>query len=179
MAEAQLRINREPAPVDLPDLVEVLATRIAATGLDRQLRQFALRCLTTLPAGDRLCHGDLHPANVLITAGQPAVIDWGNATRAAPDADLARTMLLLLLLLLLRHADPLPGTSPLTRSMIAAGRTAFTRAFVRAYRHRSAQPPRQVDQWTIVHAAARLAEGITVEEPILVEIIRRAWLRRR
>lgn len=40
-------------------------------------------------------HGDLHPGNVLLTAGGPVVIDWEGTSVGARDADTATTWLLL------------------------------------------------------------------------------------
>jgi aminoglycoside phosphotransferase (APT) family kinase protein len=126
-----------------------------------------LRTLDGLPAGDRLCHGDFHPGNVLLTAGRTAVIDWVGATRGSPEADHART------LLLLRWADPLPDTSVFSRALIRAGRSMLADRYARIYQ-RGATRLRQVDRWLIVHAAARLAEGIQAEEAMLLGMLERA-----
>jgi len=88
--------------------------------------------------------------------------------RGVPEADLARTMLLL------KQADPLPGTSPLFRGLMAAGRSLFARAFARAYPQRTTDPVKQINSWAIIHAA-RLAEGIKAEEPRLIAFLDRAW----
>jgi len=45
--------------------------------------------------GNRLLHLDLHPANVIITGDGPRVVDWANAARGAPAADVACTWLIL------------------------------------------------------------------------------------
>jgi aminoglycoside phosphotransferase (APT) family kinase protein len=45
--------------------------------------------------GDRLVHFDLHPLNVLLSAGGPVVIDWSNATRGEGLSDVAVTYVLL------------------------------------------------------------------------------------
>lgn len=45
--------------------------------------------------GTGLLHLDLHPLNVLITEEGPRVIDWANAARGAPGADLANTWLVM------------------------------------------------------------------------------------
>ncbi|MEU9836767.1 phosphotransferase [Streptosporangium sp. NPDC048047] len=45
--------------------------------------------------GNRLLHLDLHPANVILTADGPKVVDWANAARGAAGADVACTWLLL------------------------------------------------------------------------------------
>ena len=78
-------------------------------------------------------------------------------------------------MLLLEQADPLPGTPILFRGLMAAGRSLFARAFARRYRQRTHDPLKQVDSWAIAHAAARLAEGITVEEPRLIAFLVGAW----
>jgi aminoglycoside phosphotransferase (APT) family kinase protein len=120
------------------------------------------------PSGDRLCHGDYHPGNVLVAAGRITVIDWAGAARCVPEADHART------LLLLRWADPLPDTPLISRGLISAGRAIFTYEYTRAYAGRSNTPLRQVNQWLFVHVAARLSEGTDVERPRLTEILDRA-----
>ena len=168
LARAQLRIHAVPAPADLPDLRERLAARIGAADLSQPLRDFALRTLEGLPAGDRLCHGDLHPGNVLVAADRVTVIDWTTATRGVPAADLARTILIL------RNGAPLPGSSRLLRVLLATGRSAFAGAFERTYRRHCADRPQQVAQWTVVHAAARLTEDIAPERPRLVDLLDRA-----
>jgi hypothetical protein len=169
LAGAHLAIHKVSAPPELPDLREVLAARVAAADLPAQLRGFVLRILDQLPPGDRLCHGDFHPGNVLVAAEGVGVIDWANATRGVPEADHART------LLLLRWADPLPGTPLLFRGLMAAGRSVFTRTYARAYR--GGQPLRRVDSWLTVQIAARLTEGIEIERSTLLHLLDRVWRR--
>jgi Ser/Thr protein kinase RdoA (MazF antagonist) len=169
LAQAALRIHRIPAPPGLPDLIEVLGERISSADLDVRLRDFALRLLESLPAGDRLCHGDFHPGNAVVTADGASIIDWPAATRGIPAADFAFT------LLLLRQADPLPGTPLLSRMLLSAGRSAFASAFARAYRRGTDQPLLHLDQWMVVRAAARLAEGIIAERRRLLGLVDNAY----
>ena len=42
-----------------------------------------LAWLDTLPDGQRFCHGDYHPGNVILTKAGPIVIDWMTAPAAA------------------------------------------------------------------------------------------------
>jgi phosphotransferase family enzyme len=137
LATAHLAVHRAIAPSALPDLRQVLAARIQDAVLPPHLRSFATRILDALPDGDRLCHGDYHPGNVLLTADRTAVIDWAGAARGTGEADHART------LLLLRWANPLPGTPLPSRALIAAGRSLLARRYTRTYR-RGAPPVRQV-----------------------------------
>jgi aminoglycoside phosphotransferase len=167
LAKAHRAVHEVRAPEDLPDLRQVLAARIDDAALPQPLRAFALRVLDGLPTGDRLCHGDFHPGNVLVAADRVGVIDWANAARGLPEADHART------LLLLRWADPLPGTPLITRGLMAAGRSVFAHQYARTYGGSQHRLP-QVDSWLTVHAAARLAESIEVEQPTLIGLIERA-----
>lgn len=49
------------------------------------------RTLMALPQSGILCHGDLHPGNILITSGgSPVIIDWISAIDANPLVDVAR-----------------------------------------------------------------------------------------
>jgi len=166
LATAQLAVHRVAAPADLSDLPQVLAARIHEAGLPRNPLSFAMRVLDGLPDGDRLCHGDYHPGNVLLAADRTAVIDWAGAARGVPEADHART------LLLLRWADPLPGTPMLSRALIAAGRSLLAQRYARTYR-RGAPPVRHLDSWLLVHAAARLSEGIQAEQATLIGMLDR------
>jgi aminoglycoside phosphotransferase (APT) family kinase protein len=168
LAGAHLAVHSVQAPAELADLRQVLAERIRDAAIPRHLHDFVSGVLDGLPDGDRLCHGDLHPGNVLLTADRAAVIDWGAATRGAPEADHART------LLLLRWADPLPGTPPVSRALIAAGRALLAAAYARAYRHVRPPTAHQHRSWLVVNAAARLSEGIRTERESLIDRLERA-----
>ena len=91
----QAQLHEVGAPPELPELRRTLRERIdAAPHLPASTAAFARDLLARLPDGDRLCHGDFHPGNVIVAAGGDVLIDWSNAARGDPTADLARTMLL-------------------------------------------------------------------------------------
>lgn len=167
LAHAHLAVHAVAAPRDLPDLREVLAARIDDADLPSHLRAFALGVLAGLPDGDRLCHGDYHPGNVLADAVGVSVIDWVGAARGVPEADHART------LLLLRWANPLPGTPMAVRLLIATGRSVLARNYSRTYVRGSRRPLQHVTSWLAVQAAARLSEGIEAERATLITIVER------
>ena len=78
-----------------------------------------------LGGGDAILHLDLHPDNVMLTPRGPVVIDWSNAGRGDPDAEVAD------LWLIMSNAD-IPG-SPVQRALLRAGRKLFVRGFIRQF----------------------------------------------
>jgi len=79
----------------LADQHEVLRLQVEDARVPGAVRRAALATLARLPGGQRLCHGDLHPENVICTPDGPRVIDWQKATTGNPAGDVARTALLL------------------------------------------------------------------------------------
>jgi aminoglycoside phosphotransferase (APT) family kinase protein len=168
MAHLHARIHEAVAPASLPDLKAELRVRIEATGaLPVRLASYALDLLDTLPAGDRLCHGDLHPGNVLGTWAAPVAIDWGDASKGHPAADVARTEMLV------RFGDPPTGTSAPMRALMATGRGLLTRRYLSVYRRSSAADLSRLADWIVVRSAARFREGIEAEYEVLVRVIDR------
>src|SRR2546426_971994 len=53
----------------------------------RMLRD-VLALIDRLPPGDNLCHGDLTPGNVIMTADGPKLVDWVSAMRGPAVLDL-------------------------------------------------------------------------------------------
>jgi aminoglycoside phosphotransferase (APT) family kinase protein len=143
------------AAVDLPSQRAFAADRIrVAPDLEDAARSAALERLAHLDDGDRLCHGDFHPDNVVITSRGPVVLDWMNAVHGAPAGDVART------LLLLEHAVPPPGASLALRLLATGLRRVYALAYWRRYAQRSGLARADLDAWRLPLFAARLAEGI-------------------
>jgi aminoglycoside phosphotransferase (APT) family kinase protein len=167
MADIHARLNAVVAPTALPDLRTELAYRIrSVTSLRADLASWALSILDGLPDGDRLCHGDLHLGNILGGLDRPVVIDWGEAARGDPVADVANTWLLH------RMGQPPPGTPLHMRIALPLARGLVVSRYLNSYRR---QHPFDLDlyrRWQIVRVAARFYAGIHEEvEPLT------AWLR--
>lgn len=80
----------------LRSLVAKLAFRLdSADGLSAELRRRLRERLARLPNGDRLCHGDFHPLNLVGPPDAPVIVDWLDAASGPPAADACRTYLLL------------------------------------------------------------------------------------
>jgi aminoglycoside phosphotransferase (APT) family kinase protein len=167
LAESHAAINRVEAPAALPELKTMLAARIRETSLGPELKSFALEHVDAIPDGDRLSHGDFHPANVLVTGTGVSVIDWPNASRGHPGADHART------LLMLTAGDP-PPLPPHIRAIVAAGRRLFSRIYAGKYRRLVPVDRSLLQHAHIAHVAARIWEGIDVEIPKLTASLEKA-----
>lgn len=165
LADLHLEMHRQSAPT-LPSQRSQLEQSInAAKSLPDDLRTAALQALARLPDGDRLCHGDFHPENVLMTAKGPLIIDWMTANRGNPWADVARTHLLLTI-----------GQTPahiniLMRMLILVGRRTFYRAYLGRYQSQTPEGKQQFHAWIPVLAAARLNEEIANEQQALLAIV--------
>jgi aminoglycoside phosphotransferase (APT) family kinase protein len=122
--------------VDGPTMLDDLAARPwrvrrhARTLADLHRRLHAIPADDSLPArtappapGDVLVHGDLHPANVLMSPNGPVVIDWSNAGRGPAGADVADAWLLL--------AGTRPPGGRLMGLLVMALRARFLAEFLR------------------------------------------------
>ena len=154
-------------PRELPSLHDLLrATAERKSNLippDLLARELAL--LETLPEGDRLCHGDFHPGNILLRGDQPVIIDWANACRADRTADFARTSLLL------RVGAMPPGTPPHLRLLAAIVRKMFGRVYEAEYRRLARHDLSRFDDWLAVCAIDRLTDDIPGERGALLSLL--------
>ena len=133
-----------------------------AAQVEREALALAAAHAAGAPDGDRLCHGDFHPANVLDAADGPMVIDWTLAARGDPAADVARTRLLLL-------GGAVPDYAPLlARKLDRLGRRMLFGAYLHGYRRARALDLTLVRRWEHVCTVARLAEGIDAEREALL-----------
>lgn len=149
----------------LPRAVDRLTHAVErAPGLAETERASLLELIDQLPEGDAVCHGDFHPGNVYITERGPIVLDWMDATRGNPLADVARTAVLF-------RAAVLPPDLP-GRRVIELIRRTFRRVYLRRYFAAAPAEPERLAAWTAVIAGARLAERIPGEQTRLLSIVR-------
>jgi tRNA A-37 threonylcarbamoyl transferase component Bud32 len=152
------RVNDAPAPVILPQLHDSLRQRITQSEMvpDRYAH-LALEALSRLPRGDNLCHVDFHPGNVIMSGGEPVVIDWSIAATGSPEADFAQSQLILSL------GEPPPGSPPHLNALALVGRSLLLTAYRRAYRRSRRVNEDLVRGWRLPLAVARLAAEIKEE----------------
>ena len=92
LANLYTSVHRTPPPPDVISLREWIdaASQTSHDILPKHIVTDVLTLIDRLPPGDRLCHADLHPGNVIMTADGPRIIDWACALRAAAVFDIAR-----------------------------------------------------------------------------------------
>jgi tRNA A-37 threonylcarbamoyl transferase component Bud32 len=152
LAELQAGMHETGAVAGLPPQRQRLENKIRrAEGLSPRLRAAALDALAAMPQGERLCHGDFHFDNVLITARGPVVIDWIDAALGRPLADVARSSVILLGLL-----APGSGATWVERIAVRWHHRIYLRHYFRL------RPGGEVEfrAWRPIVAAARMSEGI-------------------
>ena len=65
------------------------------TSLNNHQKNKLIQLLKSLPDGDKICHGDFHPYNLLYHDDNIYIIDWIGALRGNPFADVAGSYLII------------------------------------------------------------------------------------
>ncbi|KKB13075.1 hypothetical protein VE25_03745 [Devosia geojensis] len=150
MARLHVDIHGRTAAA-LPRQRARLTRDIARTPLlGEPLRRRLLDGLAERPDGDRLCHGDFHPLNILGELEAPTVVDWLDASLGVPAADACRSYMLL-----------------------ARGWPDLADAYADAYARTAGIGRSEIDGWLPFVAAARLAEDVPEETEALVAMAER------
>ena len=89
MAKLQCQLHKVDAN-PLPKLTDFYAQEISSTPyLSKQLKEIILKLMNTLDTGKtNLCHGDIHPYNILYKDKKYWIIDWEDASKGDPAADI-------------------------------------------------------------------------------------------
>ena len=160
MAELHAEMHAMIPPADLPSQRQKLTEKIGrAKALGAHLQSRAVAALEAMPEGDRLCHGDFHPGNILVTPSGERIIDWLDASRGNRLADLARTTILLR-----GGAETSQIPSALLRAFVSLLRAAYVHYYFRLC-------PGSRDEyrrWLPIVAAARVDEEIPEVEAWLI-----------
>jgi Ser/Thr protein kinase RdoA (MazF antagonist) len=131
-----------------------------ADSLPAKLQPPLLKALESLPDGDRVCHGDFHPANVLLSGTDATIIDWIDASRGNPLADVARTSIITL---------GSAASTQVTNIVVKAFIRVFHSAYLKHYFHMRPAGTDEYRHWLPIVAGARLNENIPEVENWLVE----------
>ena len=128
--------------------------------------------LRALPDGNRLCHGDFHPDNVIVS-DKPWIIDWMTCSSGNPLGDIARSKLLI-------ETNEIPRNMPPAMRMIMGfGQWKLAQTYIAEYCRISKAKRRDIEAWMLPLYAARLAENLSESEKRIVHAKMRKEMKRR
>jgi uncharacterized protein (TIGR02172 family) len=163
LAALQFKINQLSFPGLMPYKDELTYTIQSSPHLNDHTRKKVLDILSGLQDGDRVCHGDFHPGNIMLTDKGAIVIDWITVRLGNPMADFARTSMIL-------TVGP-KGAGNQISPIVMGFIKVFHEVYGRHYLHLTPDKYNERHKWLTVIAAARLAEQIEPERQDLIAIV--------
>jgi len=92
-----------------------------------------------------VCHGDLHPLNVMVDGAGASVIDWTDAGLGQREADVSRTALLF-------HVAAIAASNQLERRVLSVAGPRMARRHLATYRKSAALDDTRMRRWEALHA---------------------------
>ena len=165
LAELHIQMHEQVLSVQIPPQHEKLTRKLnQAKILPSSIRDSLIERLNSMPVDDRICHGDFHPANVLLSEDGGFIIDWVDTTQGNPLMDVARTSILMKGLIFTRQ---IPNWYLRFLSLL------FHTAYVGYYFRIRPQSKEAYQSWLPIVAGARLSENIPGLENWLLEQARK------
>lgn len=124
-----------------------------AAALQDEVKEKLLEQMRHMTYRSVICHGDLHPHNMLLADQQVTIIDWVDATAGDLRADVYRTYLLID-----GHSAPL------------------AELYLQLYCSKGKLAREEIFQWAAIVAGARLAEHHSQEEAVRLLDIVKQWI---
>jgi hypothetical protein len=170
LAKLHARVHEVESPVGLE------AQRDWATGgifekdkLTEDKKTRIRQLLNSLPDGDRLCHGDFHPGNIIFTHRGLVIIDWMTVSKGVASGDIARTSIIL-------EAASAPEGTPM-RWLLEWVRKLFLKVYLNTYFKLRPAVKETFTAWQVVMAANFLSDvSVQGEEAGLISIIERGLM---
>ncbi len=141
--------------------------------LDDNQKNEIFKYLEKLPDGNTICHGDFHPENIIVSKDKLYAIDWANSYSGNPNGDVARTFYLLKY-----------GLGPSDEEYIKKGvihkfffkvfkvfKSRLAKIYINHYQKLTGISLKEIKKWDLPIFAARLREGIPLENDNLLEMI--------
>ena len=145
------KLNALPAPEGIATVHERAREWIGNVEVPPHLAELAEETLEGLEGGDRFCHSDFHPGNILLErGGRRVVIDWGFCASGPAESDVARTVALL------RLGEPL-DPSPAMRVITRLFRPMAAFVYLRGYQLMAPVDTILMWRWVVVRAIEHLA----------------------
>lgn len=131
-----------------PDKMEPMRERLerqikSVHRLDENKRKNILQKLDSIVFDSRLCHGDLHPFNLILSNDNVKIIDWVDASSGDVRADVFRTYLL-----------------------YAQASVELAEMYLHIYCSHSSLSRDEIFQWAPIIVVARLSENVSPENAV-------------
>ncbi|MGA2160016.1 MAG: aminoglycoside phosphotransferase family protein [Dehalococcoidia bacterium] len=171
-AQFMSTVHQEFLNLEAPELPEIKeeALRMSRLLPEGTLRpeQFEIlkRYMDLLPSGNKICHMDFQPGNIMLNKNGYQVIDWSEAVKGVPAADIAMTCLMLSM------AETSPGTGLLLRIIIPIFRKAFEKRYRTHVTSHMEITDESLQNWMLVVGIFRMATwNIESEREFLTGLI--------
>lgn len=162
LAKYQSQMHACDFNAEVPHQKQRLQNKIKqANALPVHLKSKLLNALEVMPVGNKVCHGDLHPDNILMTDNHAMIIDWIDATQGNPLADVARTSVLAL------------GAAATFNVGMGLFIKIFHASYVKEYFRLNPNGFDEYQKWIPIVAGARISENIPELENWLVKEARK------
>ncbi|HXD09869.1 MAG TPA: aminoglycoside phosphotransferase family protein [Anaerolineales bacterium] len=161
LARLHAHMHANVSSREMPSQRKKLENKLkAADKLPSPLRTRLLKTLEVMPIRERVCHGDFHPGNILISGKDATIIDWIDVSRGNPVADVARTSIILS-----GAVESTQIPTRLQKILVSAFHSTYLKYYFR--QHRNGWDEYRV--WLPIVAGARLSENIPELEQWLVK----------
>lgn len=160
MSDLHLQIHQHIAD-ELPRWRNKFRAALIRAPLSIAQKIAVARRTAALPDDNKVCHGDFHPDNIVMTPAGLLAIDWNNAFSGHPLADIAWTALLF------RIAEVPSGSEAMVAAMQQA-RAAFLEAYLQ---HRLGADRNLLNTWLLPTMVVRLGDNIAEERAMLLRMI--------
>lgn len=139
--DTQQKIHKVSADSFVPMSVKLRHQIESTHNLDRKQKFFLIQKLDSMSFENRLCHGDYHPFNLIMSNNQVTIIDWVDSSAGDIRADIYRTYLL-----------------------YSQFSVELADMYLRVYCEKSRFSKYDVFQWAPIIAGARLSENVSSEK---------------
>ena len=130
----------------LNKLRDKMHAKISSSDINATIRYELHTRLDATPKHNKVCHGDFHPSNIIVTENDEAyIIDWAHVTRGNGAADAARVYLLFTL----------------------EGKKEAAEKYLQLFCAKTDTAKQYVQKWMPIVAASQLAKGVEPEKELL------------
>ena len=138
--------------------------------LDDDQKNDIIKYIEKLPEGNSVCHGDLHPENILVSKDKLYVIDWSNAYLGNPNGDVARTFYLLKYGMAPSDEDYIKK-SFIHKFFYKIGKSLVAKSYIKHYIKLTGISQNEIKKWDLAIFATRLHEPVPLEYDNLLKMI--------